>query len=105
MSLKNFIDNNKLKRETTSKDEIRELFNIVNRDINDSRNAKNLSLDWQFGIAYNAALKLCHILVRSQNLRATSKGHHYITISCLPLIFGSEKYSDAKYLDNCRKKT
>lgn len=35
---------------------------IVDRDLTDSLSTR-LSTDWQFGIAYNAALKLCTILM------------------------------------------
>ena len=38
--------------------EISNLFEIVERDLKDVT-APDLSDDWKFGIAYNAALKLC----------------------------------------------
>ena len=45
--------------ETNSK-EVENLINIVEGDLTDAE--EGISYDWRFGIAYNAALKLCTIL-------------------------------------------
>ncbi len=45
----------------TLRQQITDLFSIVDRDLEDA--VQGLSVDWQFGIAYNAALKLCTILL------------------------------------------
>ncbi len=63
-----------------------------------------LSADWRFGIAYNAALKLCLILLYSEGYEAERNLQHYRTIQALPKILGSEKNDDTVYLDTCRAK-
>ena len=63
-----------------------------------------VSADWRFGIAYNATLKLCTILLYAEGYKAERNLQHYRTIQALPKILGSEKNDDADYLDTCRAK-
>ncbi|MBL6991606.1 MAG: hypothetical protein ISR65_17610 [Bacteriovoracaceae bacterium] len=109
MNLKVFLDKyniqeRHIKRQDTSKNEISDLFKIVNRDIQDSSSNEHLSIDWKFGIAYNAALKLCTILVRASGYRISSGAHHFITIMLLPSIMGPDKKNLSNYFDKCRIK-
>lgn len=103
MSLINWVNNGWLRPHKTSREEISNLLNIVDRDINDA-NQKDISADWRFGIAYNAALKLCTILVYAEGYRSEKLLAHYRTLQALPLILGKEKEDDADYLDTCRTK-
>jgi hypothetical protein len=103
MSLKNWENNGWLKPHHTSKQEIGQLFEIVERDIKDAKQ-ESLSADWKFGIAYNAALKLCTILLYASGYQAEKNLAHYRTLQSLPLILGTEKEDDAVYLDRCRAK-
>ena len=66
--------------------------------------ARQVSADWRFGIAYNAALKLCTILLVSAGYRPDKNLAHYRTLQALPLILGADKKVDAAYLDTCRVK-
>jgi len=74
----------------------------VDRDLEDA--ARGLSADWQFGIAYNAVLKLCTILVHAEGWRPEKNLAHYRTLQALPIILGAERQADADYLDACRAK-
>jgi len=67
MSLKQWADNGWLRSHTSSPKEIQGLLGIVQRDLADAEG--KISADWRFGIAYNAALKLCGILVAAGLLR------------------------------------
>ena len=49
----------------------------------------DISADWRFGIAYNAALKLCTILLYAEGYRPEKTLQHYRTIQALPLILGN----------------
>jgi hypothetical protein len=102
MSLKQWENNSWLKAEPTSRKEIANLLAIVDRDLKDATGS--ISPDWQFGIAYNAALKLCTILLRAEGYRPAHGLQHYRTLMAMPLILGDEKLEDASYLDSCRKK-
>ena len=86
-----------------SEDEINDLLQIVKRDLKDSK-ASDVSYDWQFGIAYNAALKLATILVRLEGYRVRGQRHHLNTILLIPELLGEEGVEYRDYLDACRKK-
>ena len=103
MSLADWVKNGWLRPHKSSKEEIKNLLEIVERDLKDA-SAKGLSDDWKFGIAYNAALKLCTILLHSSGFRPEKNMAHYRTLQSLPLILGDKYKSDADYLDTCRKK-
>lgn len=103
MSIQNLIKIGALEEEPSSEQEIDDLFKIVDRDLSDSATTE-LSYDWQFGIAYNAALKLANILVRKSGFRVKGQGHHMHTIAMITKILGDERKDDADYLDTCRRK-
>jgi hypothetical protein len=102
MSLKQWADNKWLRPHQTSPEEIENLLKIVDRDLSDA--TKGVSSDWRFGIAYNAALKLCTILLYASGYRAERTLQHYRTIQAMPLILGEGRKDDAGYLETCRKK-
>jgi uncharacterized protein (UPF0332 family) len=103
MSLQNWHRNGWLRPHKTTSRQITELFGIVDRDLKDAHSAR-LSADWQFGIAYNANLKLCTILLYASGYRPEKSLAHYRTIQALPLVLGDEFRNDADYLDTCRSK-
>ena len=103
MSLVDWAKNGWLRQHKTSKKEIEDLLSIVERDLKDA-SAKDISDDWKFGIAYNAALKLCTILLHGSGYRAEKNLAHYRTLQSLPLILGKKHQDDADYLESCRKK-
>lgn len=103
MSLRQWAENKWLREHQSSKQEIAGLLSIVDRDILDAA-TNELSADWKFGIAYNAALKLCTILVHASGYRPEKTLQHFRTIAALPLILGDLRKEDATYLDTCRIK-
>ena len=103
MSLKHWADNSWLKPHKTSAKEIADLLAIVERDLRDAETG-GTSDDWRFGIAYNAALKLCTVLLAASGYRPAQSLAHYRTLAALPLILGVEHKDDADYLDTCRGK-
>lgn len=102
MNLQQWVDHGWLRLHKTSREEIVNLLQIVNRDLEDAEG--DISTDWRFGIAYNAALKLCTILLYAEGFRPERTLHHYRTIQALPAILGKERKGDAEYLDTCRSK-
>ena len=103
MTINSLLQRGVLVKQDTSSNEIEDLLKIVERDIADSAK-EEISYDWQFGIAYNAALKLATILVRSSGYRVKGGSHHMNTIAMIPLVLGNAKKDDAEYLDTCRRK-
>jgi len=102
MSLKQWADNGWLRPHKTSSQEIADLLAIVERDLADAEG--DISADWRFGIAYNAALKLCTILLYASGYRPDKNLAHFRTLAALPLILGAEHQDDADYLETCRTK-
>ena len=102
MSLHDWHKAGWLRTHQTSRQQITGLFAIVDRDLEDA--SRDLSPDWKFGIAYNAVLKLCTILVYAEGWRPEKNLAHYRTLQALSLILGKERQADADYLDTCRSK-
>lgn len=102
MSLKQWAENGWLRPHKTSAQEISNLLGIVDRDLNDAEG--DVSADWQFGIAYNATLKLCTILLYTSGYRPEKNMAHYRTLQALPVILGDQFKKDGGYLDACRIK-
>jgi uncharacterized protein (UPF0332 family) len=102
MTLQKWLEYGWLRPHKSGKKEISELLRIIDRDLQDA--AGDISTDWRFGIAYNAALKLCAILLYAEGYRPEKNLQHYRTIQSLPLILGKKHEQDAKYLDTCRNK-
>ncbi|MGH9840792.1 MAG: c-type cytochrome domain-containing protein [Blastocatellia bacterium] len=63
-----------LRAHQSSAQEIAGLLAIVERDLADATGA--ISPDWRFGIAYNAALKLCTILLHASGFGFANRGFH-----------------------------
>ncbi|MBK7843450.1 MAG: hypothetical protein IPJ71_07110 [Bdellovibrionales bacterium] len=103
MSLVDWAKNGWLRTHKPSKEEIQNLLEIVERDLKDA-SVKGISDDWKFGIAYNAALKICTILLHSSGYRPEKNLAHYRTLQSIQLILGKDHSDSASYLETCRKK-
>lgn len=104
MSLQNWISEGRLLKHITSKKEIQNLFDLVERDLKDAK-IKQLSTDRRFATAYNAALQLCTIALLTSGYRVkASNGHHWVTLLSLPEVMGKAFESHADYFNACRAK-
>jgi len=101
MSLETCAKNGWLRPHKITRQEIVDLLGVIERDLKDAQ--RDLSADWKFGIAYNAALQLCTILLNASGYRPEKLQAHYRTLQSLPLILGAERKDDGDYLDTCRK--
>ena len=103
MTLSQWLDNRWLVEHKTSRQEIRELFELVERDLNDAT-VHGLSNDWKLVILYNAALQCGTIGLASSGYRVSKGGsHHYYTIESMALTFGVSE-EEIRTLDAYRKK-
>jgi hypothetical protein len=86
----------------SSKQEITNLLGIVARDLKDSQ-AKDVSDDWRFAIAYNAALQAATAALAASGYRAGRDSHHYRVIQSLELTAGKglHQRSDDGLADRC----
>lgn len=101
MTVKNWAANGWLRAHQSSRREIEGSPSIVDRNLHDAR-SDEISDNWRFGIAYNAMLKLCTLLLYASGYRAERAMHYLRTIHAMPLILGSRHEVDAAYLDRCR---
>ena len=95
----------KLKKHSTSKEELASLFKIIDRDLADA-GIPALSTDRRFITAYNAALQLATVVLRAYGFRTNPNkaGHHRISFDALPEILGSEFQDLTDYFNACRIK-
>ena len=103
MTLFEWQNNGWLRPHVSSQKEIEGLFSIVHRDLNDAI-SDDLSCDWKFGIAYNAALKLCTVLLHASGYRPEKLLQHFRTIAAVQEILGNDKADAVAYLELCRVK-
>ena len=101
--LQRFLADKRLRKLAVSQREVADLFRVVDRDLADAK-IDAVSVDRRFATAYNAALQLATILVRSEGLRTAGVGHHHTTIMCVPVVLGEQFRQTADYLDACRSK-
>jgi len=102
MSLAEWLENGWLIDHQTSRQEIWHLFRLADRDLADCRNS-TLSADWQFNIAYNAALQCAKAALAAAGFRAAKDAHHFRVIQSLKFTLGTEDRIIQK-LDAFRKK-
>lgn len=82
MTLPDWLNEGRLKIHKTSKEEIKQLLAVFERDLADAQ-VKTLSADRRFSTAYNAALMVSIAALAASGYRASSEGHHYWTIQSL----------------------
>ena len=102
MSLAEWLKNGWLEEHETSRQEIRHLLRLADRDLTDCRNS-TLSVDWRFNIAYNAALQCAKAALAAAGFRAAKDAHHFRVIQSLKLTLKSEDKFILKF-DAFRKK-
>lgn len=102
MSLQQWLETNKwLTTHKPTPEQIYNLWMLADRDIRDA-SVKDVSVDWRFNIAYNAALQLCTLLLNAQGY-APAKGQlaHYRVLQSIRFTL-PHRADDADYLDGCR---
>lgn len=90
MSFADWVKNGWLVAHKSSKQEIANLLGIVARDLKDSQ-AKDVSDDWRFAIAYNAALQAATAALSAAGYRASRDSHHFRVIQSLELTVGKDR--------------
>src|SRR3989304_296487 len=103
MSLKDLLNQGRLKQHKTSKKEIENLLELVRRDIKDAK-VGGLSSDRRFACAYNAVLQLATILLYCNGYKPEGTGHHFTVFQTMKIIMGNQYYALADYFDSCWSK-
>jgi uncharacterized protein (UPF0332 family) len=104
MSWKKLLQDNKVHRHTTSRQELNEIRRLVARDLTDAA-LPALSEDRRFATAYNAALQTAKMAIACAGYRIASvPGHHRLTFEGAKLALGKSAEHLADYFDSCRRK-
>lgn len=102
MSLEDWASAGRLRRQPTSKNEVRNLLAIADRDL-ETWELSGMPADTKLGLAYNAALQAANAALRATGYRASGSGHHYRVIQSLTHTIGLEEESITLF-DTFRKK-
>src|SRR3954447_7759870 len=90
MSLNEWFKNGWLRPHTPSASELEDLFAVADRDLHDCT-ARGLSDDWQFGIAYNAALQMARAALHTAGFEVPKgDSHHFRAIDSLQFTIGAD---------------
>lgn len=102
MSFQDWLKFGWLREHKTSRQEIADLFALADRDLKACQTPALVS-DWQFNIAYNAALQLAATALAAAGYSAERGNHHYRTIQSLEFTLGLVPATIRKF-DVFRKK-
>lgn len=102
MGLQQLLDEGRLERRHTSKDEIQSLLMVAERNLGDAM-VEQLSVDGRFNCAYEAVLLFSTIPIRCAGFRTRGEGHHSTIFDSLSEIMGEETQPHTRYFQTCRK--
>jgi uncharacterized protein (UPF0332 family) len=103
MTLRDLLNDRRIRPHRASSQEIADLLRVVDRDLRDAQ-LKGLSTDRRFSTAYNAVLQLANIVLRASGYRTAGSGHHWAALHVLPELLPSAEPDRADYFDSCRRK-
>ena len=103
MNLRAWFQEGKLRQHQTSAEELKNLLQLVKRDIEDAK-VQTISADRRFATAYNAVLQLGTMLLYCQGYKPYGTGHHFIIFQAMKEILGTKYDTLADYFDSCRSK-
>ena len=89
MSLEKWVEYGWLKKEASSRKEIKGLLTIIHRDLKDA-NIAAISEDRRFEAAFAAARTLASIALRASGYRVGTQAHHQKTIESLELTISAD---------------
>jgi len=103
MPFEKLISQGAIQKHKTSKDEIANLFGLIERDLRDAA-IEELSDDRRFTIAYNAVLQCGTAIMYCLGYRTKGEAHHYYTFEFLREALGSKHEDQIDYFNSCRSK-
>jgi len=103
MSWQRLLQAQRVKRHRTSRQELDDLRDIVERDLQDAA-VTALSVDRRFATAYNAVLQLAKMVIACAGYRVMGPGHHLSTFEALEIAMGPNVSALVSYFDTCRRK-
>ena len=99
---KEFLDNDLVRKEIPTRQEISSLIESARMSTNDP-NINGLFLSNKFMILYSAARKWCDITLRAEGWRTCSTGHHEAVFSGFLEFLGEDFMAYAEFFDKYRR--
>lgn len=93
----------RVRRQATSADELRALFRVVERDLEQAE-VPGLYPDGRYAFIYNAALQLATIVLRLRGLRVVAPGHHRETFHVVEPFVPEAMQSIVAEFEHARRK-
>ncbi len=103
MSWQQLLAANRVRRHTTSRQELTDLRAVIARDLQDAA-LSVLSADRRFATAYNGVLQFSKMVIACAGYRVVGQGHHQTTFEALELAMGPSIAASGSYFDTCRRK-
>lgn len=100
MNLEGLLSEKKLVEHRPTEKQIRDLFELVERDIKDSE-IQALSVDRQFMSLYSAGQLLATIVLHIKGYRTRGEAHHHTTFEAAKALLPKEA-GTLDYFDRCR---
>jgi len=97
------VKGKRVRRQATSADEIRALFRVVERDLEQAE-VPGLYPDGKYTFVYNAALQLATIVLRLKGLRVGAPGHHRETFHVVEPLVPEAMQSIVAEFEHARRK-
>jgi len=104
MSLENLVKEGKVKSIKSSKQEIKEILSLAERDLKMAEFVINQDWDWAFSISYNAVLQASRAYMYSKGYRASSHEAHKSTFEFMKLSLGRGHEDLIGFFDRMRPK-
>ena len=104
MSTEDLLKQRKIFRHRASREEVRRLLELADRDIRMAKLTMAEDWDWAFSIAYNAVLQSARAFMFSNGFRPAAEQGHKNTFAFLRAALGEDLASTVGYFDRMRKK-
>ena len=93
-----------IERVSFSKEEIRNLIEIADRDISTAEYVMSHDVDWSLTIAYNSVYQILLAIMYKEGFRPKGEAKHKVAISFCRVALGNKYKTDIDIIDKMRKK-
>lgn len=104
MSFEYLVSQGKIKPIQSSKEEIKEILSLADRDLKMAEFTITQDLDWAFSISYNAALQASRAYMYSKGYRTSGQQAHKNTFEFMKIALGKEYNDLIGFFDRMRPK-
>lgn len=104
MMYERFEKENTIEKVSISKEEIKELVEIANRDISTANYVMAHDIDWALAIAYNSVHQMLLAIMYKEDFRPKGGAKHKATIDFCLIALGDKYRAEIDIIDKLRKK-